>query len=283
MFGAAGAGLEYEPLWVGRKQAQEVEILALSLSPTLAYRINDRVSIGGGVNVMATSLLMKVEGFFPGSQISIDGDDVEVSFNLSFMFEPGDRTRIGVTYVSETEFDYAGDVTRTPGTLTAPVTTTLPLAQFVRVGVYHDMTERVAILGTLGWEDWSALGDQFVSVGTAGMASIPRNWDDTYRYALGMHYRVGYPWLLRFGLSYDTSPSHAVDRTADLPVDDQLRVAAGFQKRGERFSWGAELLYADLGEAPINSIGTLGDLVGDYKTNAYLGAAFNFEWKFGGS
>ncbi len=114
-----------------------------------------------------------------------------------------------------------------------------------------------------------------------GTATIPRNWDDTYRYGVGFHYRIGDPWLIRFGVNYDTSPTDAVDRTADLPVDRQLRLGAGFQnERGDVFSWGAELLYADLGEAEIASSGVLRDLVGSYKSNDYFGAAFNLQWRF---
>jgi long-chain fatty acid transport protein len=281
LFAAAGAGLEYDDDWVGRKQSQKTEIAALSLSPTLAYRINDRVSIGGGINIMATSLLTKVEGLFPDSEITIDGTDTQVSFNLSALFEPSERTRVGLTYVSETEFDYAGDLVRSPINLTAPANTTLTLAQFVRIGVYHDINAKVAILGTLGWEDWSALENQFISVGAAGPATLERNWDDTYRYGVGVHYRVGDPWLVRFGVNYDTSPTRATDRTADLPVDDQLRFGAGFQnERGDVFSWGVELLYAGLGDAEIDSSGLLGDLVGSYESNDYFAAAFNVQWRF---
>ena len=238
LFGAAGAGLDYDLDWVGRKQAQEVEIATLSLSPTLAYRINDVVSIAGGVNIMASALLMKVEGLLPASQIAIDGTDTALSFNLSAMFEAGEKTRVGLTYVSETEFDYAGDVTRTGGDLTSPVNTTMNLAQLVRVGVYHDITRKAAILGTVGWEDWSALENQFVTVEML-TAAIPRNWEDTYRYAAGFHYRVADPWMVRFGVTYDTSPTRAGDRTADLPVDAQTRLGAGFQnERSDRFGWG---------------------------------------------
>jgi len=285
LFAVAGAGMEYDLDWVGRKQAQEVEIAALSLSPTLAYRINDVVSVAGGVNLMATTLLMKVEGVIPGSQITIDGTDTAISFNLSCLFEASEKTRVGLTYVSETEFNYAGDVTRMPGTATSPVDTSMNLAQFVRVGVYHDINDKVAILGTVGWEDWSTLDNQFVSVGT-GTATIPRNWDDTYRYAAGFHYRVADPWMIRFGVTYDTSPTKATDRTADLPVDSQTRLGAGFQnERGERFSWGVELVWADLGDADITSIDVgipAKDLVGSYKSNEYIAAAFNLDWKFGG-
>ena len=91
------------------------------------------------------------------------------------------------------------------------------------------------------------------------------------------------PGLLRFGVVYDTSPTRAEDRTADLPVDRQLRLAAGFQnERGDVFSWGAQLLYADLGDSAINS--TVGipaqDFVGRYKSNSYVGVGFNAQWKF---
>ena len=116
-------------------------------------------------------------------------------------------------------------------------------------------------------------------------APTEMNWlsrEDTYRYGVGFHYRVSDPWLIRFGVNYDTSPTRAADRTADLPVDTQLRFAAGFQhERGDVFGWGAQLLYADLGDAEINSSGLLGDLVGSYKSNDYFGAAFNFQWRFG--
>jgi len=232
---------------------------------------------------MATALETKVAGLGPNAQITIDGTDTQVSFNFSMMFEPGEKTRIGLIYVSETEFDYSGDVKRT-GTLpdqSSQANTTLTLAQVVRLGVHHDLTPKAAIVGTLGWENWSALENQFITVGNGLTATLPRNWDDTYRIGAGFHYRVGEPWLVRVGVNYDSSPTDAEDRTADLPVDTQTRLGAGFlHDRGEKFSWGADLTYADLGDGEIDSTGFVGDLVGKYKTNAYLAAAFNLQWRF---
>ena len=284
LFTAAGAALDYDDDWAGRFQAQKAAIAALSLSPTVAYRVNEWLSIGGGLNIMATALVTQVAGvIWQDSQITIDGTDTQVSFNLSGMFELGESTRIGLSYVSETEFNYAGDIVRTGSIpdLVSPSNTTLTLAQVLRAGFHHDFNEMFALVGTLGWENWSALESQFISVGTIGTAALPRNWDDTYRVGAGLHYRLSEPWLLRFGINYDSSPTKAEDRTADLPVDAQLRLAAGVQnQRGEKFSWGAQLLYADLGSADIASSGLLGDLVGDYKSNDYFGVAGNLQWRF---
>lgn len=283
MFAAAGAGLEYDPDWAGRKQSQTANIAAVSLSPTVAYRLTDWLSIGGGLNIMAGLLETEVEGLIGGSQIRIDGTDTQVSFNLSALIELDPRARVGLSYVSKTEFDFAGDVSRMPGDLTAPVNTTLTLPQAVRVGVHWDVTDRTALVGTVGWEDWSALENQFVSVGEAGTATLPRNWEDTYRLGFGVHHRVGDAWLLRFGANYDDSPTRSRDRTVDLPVDEQIRVAAGFQnERSDRFGWGAELTYAELGDAEIDSTFSVPArrLVGKYRSNEYLAAAFHLQWRF---
>jgi len=279
LFGAAGAALEYDPTWAGRRQSQTSEILTLSLSPTLAYRVNDWFSFAAGVNIMSSALKSQVAGILPNAQITIDGTDSEVSYNASLMFEAGDKTRIGLSYVSETEFDYAGDVTLSgPVNANSQVNTTLTLAQVLRLGVHFDISDKAAIVGTIGWEDWSALQDQLITISSTPLTgTLPRNWEDTYRYGVGFHYNLSDPWRLRFGVNYDTSPTRASDRTADLPVDTQLRIAGGFQNvRSEKFRWGAELLYADLGDAEINN----GGLVGDYSSNDYFGLAFNFQWRF---
>ena len=87
----------------------------------------------------------------------------------------------------------------------SPADTTLTLAQFARLGIHHDLNPKVAIVGSLGWEDWSALENQYVSVGETGDATLPRNWEDTERYGLGFHYTVAETWKVRFGVNYTIS------------------------------------------------------------------------------
>ncbi len=282
LFALAGAVLDYDDDWAGRKQVQEVGIIALSLSTQIAYRIGDRNSVGGGFTTTFSALSMDVEGLFPGSRITIDGDDTQVAFNLSWLFEASEKTRFGLTYQSETEFDYSGDVERNPGSLTAPVDLDMALGQFLRIGAYHDINDRWAFLGTVGWEDWGALDSQLISVGSVGSATLDRNWEDTYRYGAGFHYRISDPWLFQFGINYDTSPVSAADRTADLPVDRQLRYGVGFRReKSDRFGFAANLVYADLGDAAIDSSAGLAQLVGDYSSNDYIAASFSANWKFG--
>ena len=101
--------------------------------------------------------------------------------------------------------------------------------QYVEVGFYHEVNDQFALVATVDWEDWSQFDEIPLSVSTGGSGAIPTGWDDTYKLSGGIRYRPSNPWLLRTGFAYDSSPVDAKDRTADMPVDRQLRYAVGAQ------------------------------------------------------
>jgi long-chain fatty acid transport protein len=80
------------------------------------------------------------------------------------------------------------------------------------------------------------------------------------------------------GFAYDSSPVDAKDRTADMPVDRQLRYAVGAQYQwSERLNIGGNFEYIDLGNAKINNDRTL---KGDYKRNEMFFIGLNANWTF---
>ncbi|MCZ6800760.1 MAG: outer membrane protein transport protein [Nitrospirae bacterium] len=94
----------------------------------------------------------------------------------------------------------------------------------------------------------------------------------------GIHYRPSKPWLLRTGFAYDSSPVDSKDRTADMPMDRQLRYAVGAQYQwSDRLNLGGSFVYADYGKAKINNNNTL---KGDYKRNDLFFFALNASWTF---
>ena len=90
------------------------------------------------------------------------------------------------------------------------------LARFIKFCGYHKLNDRWALLGTVGWENWSAFEDVNIST-ERGSQKIPRNWDDTWTFAAGVHFRPVDKWLLQLGFAYDTSPVDSKDRTPDMP------------------------------------------------------------------
>jgi len=276
----SGAMLDYDDDWAGRYLNTEVTLLTMTFFPSIAYRVNDWLSLGGGPQIMYADLELKAKVDRPGpagdGEVKIDGDDFAFGFGLGALFELSERTRFGLVYQSEIEPEFDGDVSLDPIGIDANTDTTITLAQFVKLSGYHELNDRWALLGTVGWEDWSAF--EYVNIATnRGSVKIPRDWDDTWKFAAGVHYRPVEKWLLQLGLAYDTSPVDKEDRTPDMPIDRQIRYATGVQyKWSERLSIGTQFVYADYGKAKIEN----DRLTGDYKRNDIFFWAANANWKF---
>jgi long-chain fatty acid transport protein len=282
--GWAGAGLDYDNDWAGRVQTTEVELTAMVLMPSVGYKLTDKLSIGVGLPIMYTELEMKLavpQG--PGlsdASAKLDGDDIVVALNLSVSYDYNDTTRIGAIYNSEFESEYSGGITKT-GDIKTSTDTELTLAAKLRVSLSHDMTDSTTGHLSWGWEDWSAMDDVIISAENGG-ASLPKNWDDTYHYAVGLTHTISDTWRINTGIAYDTNPVDKTDRTADLPVDRQVRYAFGVEHTPIKGpSIAGSLVYVDLGSAVIESDGLGGGLTGysgDYSSNDLLIFSVSANW-----
>lgn len=276
LISTAGHDFDYDDDWAGRYLCEEIRIFTITLNPSISYRVNDWLSVGGGVGLMFGELEMEV-AVLPANgdgKVKIDGNDVDVGYSFSALFEPSDRTRLGVIYWSKIEPSFGGDVRIQPGTAVG-VDTRLTFPQFVRVGFYHEVYDKLAILGTIAWEDWSELKNLFVS-NAMGTEKIPRNWDDTWHFAGGLHYRIRDQWLLQGGLAYDTSPVEKEERTPDMPADRQWRYSLGVQyERSEKVSTGLTFSYCERGDAQVrNAL-----LKGEYNRNDFFYLCLSVNWK----
>jgi len=283
----SGAALDYGDNWAGRYQCQNVSLTTLSLTPTIAYRVNDWLSVGGGVTAMYGMLDLELDISFPrlpeDGHAELDGDDFAAGYNLAVLLEPSKRTRLGVTYWSKVEPEFSGDLETKGGPLggfSLGSDTDLTFPQFIRGGVYHELDDKWALLGTVAWEDWSEMENLLISINSE-TGKVPRNWDDTWHFAVGAHYRIDDQWLLQGGIAHDTNPVDSKDRTSDMPIDRQHRVTLGIQqKRDDKKTYGLVLEYIDFGEAKIKSSSVRsGDFNGKFDKNWALILAFNVNWK----
>jgi long-chain fatty acid transport protein len=266
MFSISGAALDPDNNWAGRYSIQELELLTLSANPSVAYRVNDWLSLGAGANVTYADIDYKLAAppinppVGGAGQVEIDGNDFAFGYNFGVLLELSPRTRVGVTYVSKLEPVFSGDLELTTGggasfSVESDLEFTFP--QLVRVGVYHELNDQWALLGSVG---------------------ILTEWEDTYHFSGGVHYRPTDNWLLQAGIAYDTSPVSDSNRTADMPVDRQFRYAVGAQYQwNERVNIGGAFEYIDLGDARINNPTIL---TGEYDENRIFMFALNLNYKF---
>jgi len=297
-----GAGLDYGDNWSGRYYAETVKLTTALINPSVGYRVNPWLSIGGGVSIVYGDLSARTAidtPLEPGDgRLKFDDSDVGYGFNAGVLFEVSPQTRFGVTYVSEVQLNFKDDLRfknlpdtgvrgallKASGILDSDLKINWNIPQQVAVGAYQELTKDLALVATVNWQDWSKLGFAELSVPNNNTASVNVNWKDTYHVGLGAYYRVAEPWLLMAGWAYDTSPiSSSKDRSPALPVDRQFRYAAGVQ-----YDWskdvaiGAAYTLIDAGDCKIDKTGNplTGDLVGKYDPNIINVFNVNFIYRF---
>lgn len=285
VFTVSGASLDPSNDWAGRFQLQEINLLTITANPNVAYRVNDWLSLGAGLTAMYADLELKLAAPPippPGGgdgRVKIDGNDWAFGYNFGALFELSSRTRIGVTYVSKIEPSFGGDLSVRSGTgpgFTTSSELEFTFPQLVRAGVYHELNDQWALLGSVGWEDWSEFDSFEISTNLGGQ-SIETDWRDTYHFGGGVHYRPTEDWLLQAGMAYDTSPVSDGKRSADIPIDRQIRYAVGVQHQfTESMTLGGAFEYIDLGDARIKS----NTLRGDYQDNRIFAFGINMNYEF---
>ena len=284
-----GLGLDYGESWAGRYYVQEAELLTVGINPGVGYRLNEHWSIGAGVSIMNSTLEQKAAirnlgPNQPDGRIKLDDDDWGYGYNLGVLYEHDENTRLGLTYRSEVDFEY--EDTKTMKGLLAPLNgianvigladskldLEMNLPKAVMFSAFHKLTDRMALMGNVGWQEWSSFGESTISLTstTTHELTLDRDFDDTWHVALGLQYQIDEPWLLSVGIAYDESPVSDSNRTPDLPLDRQWRYATGIQyDLSEDMTIGCAYELLDAGEAKIeqNRGALAGALEGDFSSN----------------
>lgn len=301
-----GLGLDYDDDWAGRYYTTKAELLTFGLNPGVGYRINNWLSLGAGFSVLYADLEQQAavnNSTVPGQagmsdgRLEIDDEDVGYGFNLGVLLEPWVDTRFGLTYRSQVDLEFEdvaslnniGPVLQgllnLSGLAGSQVDIDMTIPQALMLSGYHQVNERWAIMGNIGWQDWSEFGKQDLTLRSTTATKFTQDieWDDTWHFALGSQYRFADPWLWSFGVAYDTSPTDEDTRTPDLPLDRQIRIGTGIQYDwNEDVTIGTAYEYVDAGDAKIDQDGgpLQGPLQGKYDTNAIHFFSVNLIWKF---
>lgn len=303
--GNFGSVLDYGDIWAGRYYVKEATLVGASLLPSIAYRLNDKFSVGLSLNAMygylrETIAMNNVVG--SDGQLKVDDENWGLGVNVGLMFEPQPGTRLGLTYNSPVDLDFSSatrftglspgleTILGSRGLLNAQLDLGMTVPQQVMASAYSEMDSHWALLASFGWQDWSEFG--YVEVGldnNLNPVSLTANLDfkDTWHMAVGAQYRLNPAWRINFGLGYDSEFQDA-EVAPTLPVNAAWRFGLGAQNQhSEKFSWGLATEYIYGGNLDVDdrslipaALGGRGDLVGSYNATGVLVLSANFNWMF---
>lgn len=238
-----GNKTEYDFEFTGRNAGYFAEIKQVNINPSIAFKLNDKVSLGAGLNIAHNSTHFKqgvplAAGPFPANNfIDIKGDDWAYGYNLGAMFQLSPSTRVGLTYRSEIKFKLEGDydvatAVAAGGNATADhkIKATLKTPASASLAVAQQLSDRWELLGDITWTEWSVVDDVILKIKSSGtsLAKLSYNFKDTWRVGLGANYKYNDQWKFRFGVAHDKSPvKSAQDRTMTLPDSDRTWLSLG--------------------------------------------------------
>ena len=266
-----GGAMDYGDNFVGRYGAQMVALQGIGISPSIGFKVNDRLALGAGVTITYTLFDEDVAINLPGA--ASDGkvkmedlDDWGYQPFLGLTYHFSERVMLGVVYRSEMDVDLEGDLkfrgVPMPG---GDVKLDWDNPQWLEAALRFDLGDNYYIATNLGWQDWSKFSENKLEV-APGVTVMDRDWKDTWRTGIAFGHMAGTKgWA--FGLSYDSSPVTDKNRTIDLPMDEQVQAGASYFMEGKKFSYaiGASVMYAGDGKVDQTAQGVR--FKGEFDTN----------------
>lgn len=251
-------------------------------SPSLSYSVCDNFSIAAGLRAIYSK--GEVEngitnppfgGLAPLTGLSreMDGDDLELGYNLAATVKPTPSWRLAATYRSEVELDLAGDARLLAlaggsplagydgaGALALTLPAVFSLATSYSFG---DLTLEMAWSRTY-WSaiealdfryDQSFLGTPFDGFDRA----VVKDWGDSDALRFGLSYQLSRQLLATAGFAIDDTPVPGHSLGFELPDSDGYMYGLGIlYTRSDRLQLGVSYMYYHTTSRNVPNTGTAG-------------------------
>ncbi len=291
-------------LFSGRFICTDCSVQAWSVNPTVAFRLADRLSIGFGVDVLLSKFKQTKRLAASPNPFPVLTDVAEMTFesstatgvgwNVGLLASPSENVSLGLSYRSKVTIDHDAQahfaqIPTGNSAVDAAVAAALPADQAATASFSYpaSLSAGIAIKrrywtieGDLMWTFWSTFDAVTLTFPTAPAydATLPQNYESTWRGAIGVEYLISDQWEVRAGYSYDHSPQPTPTLSPFLQDEDRHGIAIGGSYKYENFRLdlvGRVLLYRD---RSTNGLSVYG-YDGLYKTDGFsVGASVGYRF-----
>jgi long-chain fatty acid transport protein len=240
--------------FTGRFVSQSAEITGSSLSPTMAYKVADRLAVGVGLDVLFSSVTFtrRLAVINPFTQVAADaatsrlssGTGKGLGFNVGVLARPTPSLSVGASYRHKVKVNYRGSATFTPVSTGDPALDAAVAAELPVGG--QPVTTAIVFPGVLSvgaaytWNDWTVEGDanwyQWSTFDRLLLAfeerpdlsqALVEDYANSWQFRLGVERPLSQAWTVRGGYFFDQSPAPAASVSPFLPDADRHGLALG--------------------------------------------------------
>jgi long-chain fatty acid transport protein len=269
-----------------KSTAEEFTLAIVEMSPSVSYTFNEAWAVGAGVRVLyadgtVRAYAQDARGNLLVAQ-NMEGDTIELGYNLALSYRPQPQTTLSVTYRSNIDMKVEGTA-KGGGPLSGhawfdtDADVTVPLPATLSIAAYHDFG-RVAVeleYERAYWSEYSELDFNFDDpVVEASVLGQPRDksWKDSDTFRVGVTWHVDEKWDMLFGYAWDESPVPERTLGFELPDADAHVFSVGSVVRiDQHWEAGFGLLYDHKESRSVDGNENEGAIDGTFdKGGAYL-------------
>ena len=262
-----GGQLSYMP--TGRPAIDASREAVVELAAGLAYRVNDRLSLGATFRVGVG--LFEVKATDRPITSDLSGLGLGVGTTLGAMWRAHPRLTVAGAWRSGLVVDIAGDgVLELPGEhKQVAVAHEQAWPQAASIGVAVVASDRVRVATQVDWTQWSRWETLSVVFpgNEAGNQTFPLDWHDSYAVRAGVDVAVSPTVTLRAGAYVDTSA--VPDRTIERQYLDANKFGGSLGAGIEIARWRVDVA-VDVAGGPARTVPDNSDEVGAFSGRANL-------------
>lgn len=273
---------DYSDNWAGANHGTLSDVMTVTMTPMLSYRVNDKFSLGAGPQIQYITAKLQTNAASAG-MAKLAGDTTDIGYVVGGLYEFNDDTRIGVSYRSQIKHKLKGDIDFTRANpMDQDISARLTTPALLSMGIYHDINSKWAVMAEAQKTYWSSFEKLDIMGDKTGLIThTPENWKDVWFYSIGASYKIDDQWKLRGGLAFDQTPTNDANRTPRIPDSDRIWYSGGVEyKLDEKWTFNAGYTYIrGEGESVNLDAGKPTALTAKYQADIHLvglSAMYNF-------
>lgn len=287
-----GTSWEDPATWAGRYVSTESSIMQVSINPSVAMAVNEKLAIGVGVDYRISSVSVNQYVINPAppplidvATIALESDmNSAIGFNVGMLYQLNDKANLGMSYRSGVKLEYTGEATITSligsPEATADVETAINYPAVFTAGVAYMLSDNLLVEGDVQYWFWSAFDELVISGLSATDQVIEENYEDVMEFRVGLEYWKSENLALRAGFVHDQTPVPKASISPMLPDASRNGLTAGIGYMTGPMTFDLAFMYLMFDDADTNGEAHTGYPNGIY-TNSALLFGFNMGYAIG--
>lgn len=187
----------------------------VSITPTFAHKFDDKWSAAVGAEINYVRLTMEKNATLTPWAVPTHtkGESYALGWNAAANYAFDDKNEIGVVYRSRIKHSMEADFNAYNhpiyGNISGDAYGEVTLPESWHIGYSHKFNDKTRIeLNAVrtGWDTYKNLDIMLSGTGGMdGLVSNPKNWEDGWRYAIGVEHKLSDKYTLMAGFAYDES------------------------------------------------------------------------------